>query len=384
MSTFKIVTRKAEKTPQSGSKEIEIYQARQKMRASALWRADSFIEVQPLVAIITHITRQALNASASSLILSEEKGKKLIFSFADGPLGQQIRRLKISKQSGIAGWVARNGKPLIVNDVNQNKYFNKFADKITGYKTKSIICAPLFIHHKTMGVIEVLNQLDGDDFNERDLQILTVVATTVAQIIENFMQTQNRLVLHKNAIDALVSAVDAKDTCMRGHSKRVSRYALIAANALSLSKEERRNIGYAAILHDIGKLGFRDSMLSKSDTLTDKEREIIRKHPVIGDNLLKGVAFFTEAGKMILYHHERYDGKGYPLGLKEDAIPVGARILAVADAFDNMITGKSCRAALSEKEAFIELNRCAGSQFDPAVVKAFYSGLVSPPLSGNI
>jgi len=158
----------------------------------------------------------------------------------------------------------------------------------------------------------------------------------------------------------------------------------MAANALSLSKEERQTIEYAAILHDIGKLAIPDSILNKSDTLTDEEWKMIRKHPVTGFNMLKGIDFIQEASKLVLYHHERYDGKGYPQGLKEDAIPVGARLIAVADAFDAMTTEHTYSVARSKKDAFMELYRYAGSQFDPAAVKAFSSGFARSLLSGKI
>ncbi len=125
------------------------------LRDSILRNAVSSIPTQPLIATIMRIARQALNASASSILFSEEEGQRLIFIFADGSSGEHIKRLKICKNSGIAGWVARNGEPLIVNDVYKNKYFNRFTDEVTSHKTKSIICIPLAIHDKIIGVIEM-------------------------------------------------------------------------------------------------------------------------------------------------------------------------------------------------------------------------------------
>ena len=124
--------------------------------------------------------------------------------------------------------------------------------------------------------------------------------------------------------------------------------------------------------------------MNKSDTLTHDEWKIIRKHPIIGYNLVTGIPSLQEASKLILYHHERHDGKGYPKGLKGETVPLGARLIAVADAFDNMTTEHSYRIALSKKDALIELRRCAGSQFCPVAIKAFCSGFVKSHLSGKI
>jgi HD-GYP domain-containing protein (c-di-GMP phosphodiesterase class II) len=355
---------------------IVLHKERLNLRNSISGKVSSLEQLQPLITAIMRIIQHALNASASSLLLCGEENQTLSFMFADGPLGGPISRLRVSKQTGIAGWVARNGKPLIVNDVNGNKYFNKYLDEVTGYTTKSIICAPVGTHDKVIGVIELLNKLDGADFSENDLQTLMTAAATITQVIEYFKQPLMSLSLHKIIIKALLSAVDVRETCMRGHSRRVSEYALMGATALSLSNEEMYIIEYAAILHDIGKLGFPDSLLGKSDTLTNEERGMIRNHPIIGFNLLGGIAFLQVASKLVLYHHERYDGKGYPEGLKEHSIPIGARLIAVADTFDNMTTGQSNRPALSKKDAFIELRGYVGSKFDLAAAKAFYSGYI--------
>ena len=381
-----MITGETEKMQQflNEDKNIVLYKTRLKPRESISGKVSSVVQLQPLITTIMRITRQALKASASSLLLSRVEGQALNFMFADGPLGEQIRRLSISKQTGIAGWVACNGKPLIVNDVSKNEYFNKFSDEVTGYTTKSIICTPLVINQKVVGTIEVLNKLDDDDFSENDLQTLMTVAATTSQVIENLKQRLISLAVHRITIKALVSAVDARETCMRGHSKRVSEYALMGATALSLSNEEMHTIEYAAILHDIGKLGIPDSILNKSDTPTNEQLKMIRKNPVTGFNLLRGIDFLQEASKLVLYQNERYDYKGYPQGLKGNAIPIGARLIAVANAFDTMTTEHSYRAALSQKDAFMVLRRYAGSKFDPVAVEAFNSCFAKSLSSGKI
>ncbi len=366
------------------NKEAEANKSRQDLLDKIWKKVRSAKPEHPLIASITQMTRYALNAPASSLLLLDEKNQELIFKFADGPVGKQLRRLQMNKQTGIAGWVVQNGKPLVVNDVNKDPRFNISIDEVTGFVTKSIICAPLTLQHKVIGVIEVLNKLDGADYNKQDLQTLLGVATTAALAIENVRLNNSLMDSYKSTVNALVSLADAKETTGGGHSRRVSEYALMGAADLSLSENERQIIEYAAILHDIGKLGISDSILNKTTPPTDEEWEKIYKHPVTGYNLLKGIPFLKEASRLILYHHERYDGKGYPHGLKGETIPLGARLLAVADAFDNMTTEHTYRAALGMKHAFTELQRCAHTQFCPVAVKAFSSGFVKSRLSGKL
>jgi HD-GYP domain-containing protein (c-di-GMP phosphodiesterase class II) len=143
----------------------------------------------------------------------------------------------------------------------------------------------------------------------------------------------------------------------------------------SFSEHELETFEYASILHDIGKIGIADDLLNKPGPLTEKEREIMFRHPQIGTDILEGIPFLEEARTLILHHHERYDGSGYPVGLKQNEIPIGAKLIAVADAFDTMTTERAYRASLSVDYAINELHRCSGTQFCPIAVNAIVSGL---------
>lgn len=324
---------------------------------------------------VMQMTQRMLHAAASSVLLFDDEERELLFEVAEGQVGKALRQVRLSAQSGISGWVARHGKPLMVNDVTQDQRFNKSADEITGFITRSIICAPLIVHRKIIGVIEVLNKLDGSDFNEQDLETLISVASTAAMAIENSKLQRIILDAYKSTIKALAAAIDAKDHYTRGHSQRVMEYALLGGTSLSLAREELKVLEYAAILHDVGKIGVADSILSKCERLTAQEWEIILRHPRIGANILKDIPFLEKARTLILHHHERYDGAGYPDGLKGENIPIGARLLAVADAFDTMTTDRSYRAASGVDCAIEELYRCSGTQFCPVAVEACISGL---------
>ncbi len=321
------------------------------------------------------MTQQPLNASAASILLFRNNDQELYFEVASGPVGKALRQVKLSTQYGIAGQVARTGKPLVVNDVSRSENFHKMIDDATGFSTKSLVCAPLAVHRKILGVVEVLNKKDGSEFEEQDLEAVISVANTAAMAIENTRLHQTVLDAYKNTIKALAAAIDAKDPYTRGHSQRVMEYTLLAGTYLSFSSEEMETLEYAGILHDIGKISIDSTILNKSGSLNEEEWEIIREHPVIGANLLRGIPFLEKASELVLCHHERFNGEGYPNGLKGEVIPLGARLIAVADAFDTMTTDRAYRAAMTVDHAVEELHNCSGGQFCPIAVKAFTSGL---------
>ena len=176
---------------------------------------------------------------------------------------------------------------------------------------------------------------------------------------------------YMESANALVNAIDAKDHYTKEHLKNVSHYAVELAAALGLPDREIEIIKYAGLLHDIGKIGINQEILTKKSKVTQEEFEILKKHPVIGANILKDVKFLEKEIPIILHHHERWDGKGYPHGLSGREIPPGARILAVVDAFDAMTTDRVYQRKLSLKEAMNELSRCSGSQFAPDMVEQF-------------
>jgi putative nucleotidyltransferase with HDIG domain len=262
---------------------------------------------------------------------------------------------------------------LIVNDVTQDTRFNKSIDETTGFTTRSILAVPLTSGRETIGVLEVINKSGDEGFSERDMEVITALAATVATALNNVRLHQTLLAGYKGTISALAAAIDAKDPYTRGHSQRVMEYALMAAGLL-MPEEELEVIEYAAILHDIGKIGIADSILKKPGTLTQEEITEMRSHPIIGANMLKDIPFLGKACVFIRHHHERFDGQGYPDGLKGREIPLGARILTVADVFDTMTKDRAYHAAQSVGYAMSELYQFSGSQFCPTVVEAFVNG----------
>lgn len=178
-----------------------------------------------------------------------------------------------------------------------------------------------------------------------------------------------------NTITSLVSAIDAKSPWTKGHSERVTYYARKIGSELGLSEKEIETLTLAGLLHDIGKLGTYDAVLDKPDKLTAEEFELVKKHPVKGIAILSPIKQLKDIIPIIRHHHEKYDGKGYPDGLKGEEIPLSARILCAADSFDAMTAKRPYKAAREMKDAKEELKRCAGIHFDPDVVEAFITAL---------
>ncbi|MFC8079045.1 HD-GYP domain-containing protein [Streptomyces sp. NPDC057307] len=190
-----------------------------------------------------------------------------------------------------------------------------------------------------------------------------------------FAQYHRERAAHQATIRALVQAVDLKDRYTRGHSERVGRASAMIAAELGMDTERLEVLRFAGILHDVGKLGVPTRVLRKDGPLTPDERRVIELHPEYGHEIVRGIGFLGEARLAILHHHERLDGSGYPYGLAGTEIPEFARVVAVADAFDAMTSTRSYRRARPVATAVAELRRCAGTQFDPRMVRALVRAL---------
>jgi hypothetical protein len=184
---------------------------------------------------------------------------------------------------------------------------------------------------------------------------------------------------YEATIKTLVQAVETKDHYTRGHSERVSRASVLIGRFIGMREDRLSVLRYAGILHDLGKLGVPTKLLQKTERLSEEEFAAIKLHPVRGLEMLRDIEFLDEAFEGILYHHERMDGRGYPMGLEGMKIPEFARVIAVADAFDSMTSTRSYRGARSVQDAIAELLRCKGSQFDSAMVDALIASLVKEP-----
>lgn len=198
--------------------------------------------------------------------------------------------------------------------------------------------------------------------------------------IDNKQKQLERVTLQ--TITTIANIIDAKDEYTKGHSYRVAMYSSALAQELGYSKEQVANVKYIGLLHDIGKIGIPDSILNKPGKLTDNEYAIMRRHAEIGGNILEGNNMIDGMNAGAKYHHERYDGRGYPLGLKGDEIPEMARIIGIADAYDAMTSNRVYRKRLSDEKVISEIKRCSGTQFDPKIAEIFVGMIESGQLNG--
>ncbi|MFH0731878.1 MAG: HD domain-containing phosphohydrolase [Candidatus Omnitrophota bacterium] len=271
---------------------------------------------------------------------------------------------------GIAGTVAKTNMPIMIN---KGQLVDKDIKKhLKGLKAVSALTIPLSTEgSNVLGVLNVVKYPGKALFNKNDLELLSILAYEIATSIKNYQLNLETESLYIGTIFALAAALDARDHYTHGHSRKVARYAVSVAKRLNMPKHQIAIIRRASLLHDIGKIGIPDKILNKPAKLTKKEFEIVKTHSVIALDILKPIPQLRDILPAVYHEHERYDGKGYVAGLKGEAIPIEARIIGVADAYDAMTSERPYRKALTKKEAICELKRNAGTQFDPTVVKAF-------------
>jgi response regulator RpfG family c-di-GMP phosphodiesterase len=235
----------------------------------------------------------------------------------------------------------------------------------------SLICAPLMIRNSILGILSIRKKKNREVFNKKDLNHILSLTKRASLNLENKILYES---IYSNIIDtlrSLISSIQARDHYTEEHSRRVTDVSLKIAAQMNCSVKDIESLKIAGILHDVGKIAIPDSILLKPDALTSEEYMVIKNHPGIGENILKPVLLLEKERKVIHCHHERYDGKGYPLGLAGNDIPFLARILAVADSFDAMTNNRPYRSAMNIEKAVIELNKNKNTQFDGNIVDAF-------------
>ncbi|MFC1577233.1 HD domain-containing phosphohydrolase [Candidatus Omnitrophota bacterium] len=234
----------------------------------------------------------------------------------------------------------------------------------------SFLSVPISFGKNVVGVISIFNKRPYR-FNSDEKCLLMTFANQSAIIIGNEKLYRKLHLSYLNTIRALVSIIEAKDPYTRGHSEKVTSYAIRIARALKLKKGCRRILSYCGRLHDIGKIAVSDNILNKPGPLTNHEFVQVTKHPSKGAEILRHLEFLKDGVLAIKHHHERYDGKGYPDGLKGAKIPLLARILTIADSYDAMTSDRAYRKSLSREMSIEQLKSCSGKQFDPKMVDAF-------------
>jgi HD-GYP domain-containing protein (c-di-GMP phosphodiesterase class II) len=255
--------------------------------------------------------------------------------------------------------------PLLVNHLFKDKTFGWLAEH-----AQQLLAVPLQRQDQILGAMFALDKSAGE-FDTVDSKLLNSIANESAIYLENSMLYEDVRGLMMGLLHSLTSAVDAKDTYTCGHSERVALLSRCLAQQIPLDDHAVDRVYMAGLLHDVGKIGVPEAVLQKAGRLTPEEFEEIKKHPAIGARILRDIRQIEDIIPGVLYHHERYDGKGYPAGLAGEEIPLLGRIICLADCFDAMTSSRTYRKALPLEVAMTEIKRCAGTQFDPALADAF-------------
>lgn len=321
------------------------------------------MDLDELLTKIMEGAKQICHVKADSILLLDKKKEELYFRIAIGEKSNEIKKIVLPIGEGIAGWVAQSGEPLIINDVDVDPRFSKKVDEVTKLKTKSILCVPIKFKDEILGVIEVLNKSNDEEFTETDLQYLTVLASQSAIALNNSYLMDELHNFFINTIEILVIAIEALEPTSKGHAVRVARLATAIARQLKFNKKDYECLYYAALIHDIGKLK------------TDEPEQL---HPLIGAEMVKSIKLLQGTIPLIQCHHEHFDGKGYPKGLKEEDIPLGAGILSLSEDFEEKMLGlriKDRSAFQNMKKDFLkEVNK----RYAPEILTAFEEVMALP------
>ena len=351
-------------------------------------RMGSVLDADRLPIEVINKAINILDVRCGFLLLFDEQRSEIVVKGARGFSLEILDKFKgeYLPNNGLAGECVRKKQP-IVRQIKEKNEKNDIAETILGIE--NIMCIPMIYKDEPIGVIVLGDKVSGEPFYTPDTKLVFALATMTSTMVQNarlYSQLQNMFL---SAISSLSSAIDEKDNYTLGHSNRVTTYAVELGKRMNLSEEKLGILQLAAILHDVGKIGVPEEILKKPGKLTNEEWADIKQHPdkgvhivepmvetkgtmaAFGINLVNPKEHIKDIIVGIKYHHERFDGHGYPAGLTNTNIPLISRIIAVADAYDAMTSKRSYRDALSEEMAIEELKKNAGQQHDPEIVELF-------------
>ena len=309
---------------------------------------------------------ELLNLEVCSIMLADEFSGELTINSARGLDEHIIKGTRIRFGDQIAGWVAMEGKPLLIEDIENHPHFGR--RNIPHYSTKSLLSVPLKLNDKVVGVLNMSDKRTTQPFTERDLQIASMISERISFILKRLHAGEFSDDAFKHFIASLDNIIGTEK---KFHEKQNFVFDLMhqIMDKLGASEDQKKNALYTSLLYDIGLSVLNDNVLKKRE-LTTLEARSVRAHPLTTIDLIKDFEFSEEVKKAIMHHHERYDGGGYPDGIKGEEIPFIARVLAVVDAYCSMIEERPYRKAFTKEGALEEIKKGSGSLYDPAVVAA--------------
>lgn len=325
-----------------------------------------------LLQVMCSRAREEMNCASAFVMMLEDGDLRLVQSIGISEMTKRLMDCKVGE--GLLGEVVASNQTVRLSEKEADPRLKAFKKNWESFR--NILVVPLATPQDPMpfGVLGAANLLVGEEFLEEQADYLKILATSAAIAIKNINLTENLEQSYHEIIHALAQAIEAKDPYTHGHIGRVQEYATSLARALQLPEPEVRVIAKGAILHDVGKISTPNEILNKPGALTPAERKKMDDHVTSSIHILKDIKSLPpEVFEMVLYHHERFDGKGYPYGLKGDEIPMGAQVISVVDAFDAMTTDRPYRKGFPQEKALELLANSSGSQFNPRVLDAFFS-----------
>lgn len=330
------------------------------------------LELNTLLLVTMEEVAGILNADRCTVFLLDEETNDLWSIVAMGI--EKGREIRFPADKGIAGYVASTGEVLNIPDAYQDPRFNPEIDRKTGYRTRNLLTMPLKNkNQEIIGVFQVLNKHDGA-FGPDDEELLVAISQIVATAIENSILYEEQVESLNSFVETLSATLDTRDYITAGHSRRVTLYTLAICGQMQMEKECCQQLRYAALLHDIGKLGIPEAVLFKKGGLTDEEYELIKKHPAITRDILGSIRFprnLKRVPEIASTHHEKINGQGYPDGLKGEEIPLGGRILALADVFDALTSRRQYRDREPLEKVWEIIENEREQSFDEDVIEVF-------------
>lgn len=332
-----------------------------------------------VLTLLLDVMREVVEYDAGVLFLYDERGASLRPNLEKNVTPELKLRFDAQIKDGTLVWALKQGRILVLADNGKGAWTQGIPEEETG---RSFLLVPILARGKPVGLLDLAVPSGAGTFNQRDLSLLGILANQAGISLENARLYEAVRQDYVDVIQALAGAVDARDHYTREHSNRVSSYGVAIARQMKLDEPFIESVQFGGLLHDIGKIGIPDLILNKPGRLTDEEFQVMKTHCAQGAGLLRRVESLSHLVPLVLYHHERFDGRGYPEGLAGKKIPLGARILNVADSFETITSDRVYHKARTPQEGLEEIRRCSGGQFDPEIVEAFeavYGDIVGRP-----
>jgi putative nucleotidyltransferase with HDIG domain len=309
------------------------------------------------------------------IMLVNESGDALEYRYGLGESEEAAEKLKnysipLTREQNLMVRVLKKGRPVLIRDV-ESSGLNPTNRILADFRPSSFIVCPLIAEDRVIGILGADRRGEHKRPTTSDMEFLSIFANNIATAFSRARLDEELKSSYVSAVRALVLAIEEKDTYTRGHSERVATMAVRVARTLKLPESEIEYLQFGSILHDVGKIGIPESIVKSPKPLTNAEYKIIQKHPLKGVEILHPIAFIQDHMYLVRNHHERWDGRGYPDGLVGDAIPVGAQIVAIADAYDAMTSSRPYRKGMPAKQAAREIQKNSGTQFSQIMAEAF-------------